>query len=57
MSPCNLNAHAERAITQSGNENITHRKVLSSNKLKSEDLSIKIASIHKVEALKQFVDD
>jgi hypothetical protein len=57
MSSCNLNAHAERAITHSGNENITHRKVLSSNKLKSGDLGIKIASIHEVEALKQFVDD
>ncbi|KAH4132227.1 hypothetical protein HBH45_181790 [Parastagonospora nodorum] len=44
---CILNAHAERTITQSGNENITHRKVISSNQLKSRDLSIKTAGVHK----------
>jgi hypothetical protein len=35
MNPRNLNAHVERAITQSGNENIDSIKVLSSNQLRS----------------------
>jgi hypothetical protein len=57
MNPCNLNAHVERAIRQSGNENISSIKVLSSNQLKSGDLSIKTATINETEALKQFADD
>ena len=57
MNPRNLNAHVERAIAQSGNENIVRIKVLSSNQLKSGDLSIKTASSNEVEALKQFADD
>jgi hypothetical protein len=57
MNPRSLNAHVERAITQSGNENITSIKVLSSNQLKSGDLSIKTATSHEAEALKQFADD
>jgi hypothetical protein len=52
MNPRNLNAHVERAIAQSGNENITSIKVLSSNQLRSGDLSI-----NEAEALKQFADD
>jgi hypothetical protein len=57
MNPRNLNAHVERAIRQSGNENISSIKVLSSNQLKSGDLSIKTATINETEALKQFADD
>ena len=57
MNPHNLNARVERAIAQSGNENIASVKVLSSNLLRSGDLSIKTASNNEVEALKQFADD
>ena len=57
MNPRNLNAHVERAIAQSGNENIASIKVLSSNQLKSGDLSIKTATSTDTEALKQFADD
>jgi hypothetical protein len=57
MNPRNLNAHVERAITQSGNENISGIKVLSSNQLRSGDLSIKTATSNETEALKQFADD
>jgi hypothetical protein len=57
MNPRNLNAHVERAIAQSGNENISGIKVLSSNQLRSGDLSIKTATSNETEALKQFADD
>jgi hypothetical protein len=57
MNPRNLKAHVERAIAQSGNENIASIKILSSNQLKSGDLSIKTATSSEVEALKQFADD
>jgi hypothetical protein len=57
MNPRNLNAHVERAIAQSGNEHINSIKVLSSNQLKSGDLSIRTATNKEVEALKQFADD
>ena len=57
MNPRNLNAHVERAIAQSGNENIDSIKVLSSNQLRSGDLSIRTATSKEVEALKQFADD
>ena len=40
MNPRNLNAHVERAIRQSGNEQITGIKVISANQLKSGDLSV-----------------
>ncbi|KAI0573830.1 hypothetical protein Alg130_09943, partial [Pyrenophora tritici-repentis] len=50
MNPRNLNAHVERAIAQSGNENIAHIKVLSSNQLKIGDLSIKTATSREVAA-------
>jgi hypothetical protein len=52
MNPRNLNAHVERAIAQSGNENISNIKVLSSNQLRSGDLSIKTATSNETEALK-----
>lgn len=57
MNPRNLKAHVERAIEQSGNENIANVKIVSSNQLKSGDLSIKTASSSEVEALRQFADD
>jgi hypothetical protein len=57
MNPRNLKAHVERAIEQSGNENITNIKIVSSNQLKSGDLSIKTANSNEVEALQQFADD
>jgi hypothetical protein len=57
MNPRNLNAHVERAIAQSGNENISGIKVLFSNQLRSGDLSIRTATSKETEALKQFADD
>ena len=42
MSPRNLKAYVERAITQSGNENIVNIKILSSNQLQSGDLMDKL---------------
>jgi hypothetical protein len=42
---------------QGGNENIVNVKIVSSNQLKSGDLSIKTASSSEVEALRQFADD
>jgi hypothetical protein len=52
-----LEAHVERAIEQSGNENLVGVRVMSSNQLKSEDLSIKTAGSNEVEAPQQFADD
>lgn len=52
MNPYNLKAHEERALAQSGNENLVNVKMVSSNQLKSGDLSIKTASSNEVEALK-----
>ncbi|KAH4179858.1 hypothetical protein HBH42_249710 [Parastagonospora nodorum] len=57
MNPGNLKAHVERAIDQSGNENIVNVKIVSANQLKSGDLSIKTAASNEVEALRQFADD
>ncbi|KAF2245047.1 hypothetical protein BU26DRAFT_490157 [Trematosphaeria pertusa] len=57
MNSRNLKAHVERAIEQSGNENITNTKIVSSNQLKSGDLSIKTANNNEAEALQQFADD
>jgi hypothetical protein len=51
MNPRNLNLHVQRAIEQSGNKNIASVKIVSSNQLKSGDLSIKTASSSEVEAL------
>jgi hypothetical protein len=51
MSPRNLKAHVERAIEQSGNENIANVKTVSSNELKSRDLSGKAATSTEAEAL------
>jgi hypothetical protein len=57
MNPRNLKVHVERAIEQSRNENIANVKIVSSNQLKSGDLSIKTATSNEVEALRQFADD
>jgi hypothetical protein len=57
MNPGNLTLHIQRAIEQSGNKNIASVKIVSSNQLKSGDLSIKTASSSEVEALRQFADD
>jgi tellurite resistance protein len=57
MNPSNLKLHVQRAIEQSGNENIASVKTVSSNQLKSGDLSIKTASSSEVEALRQFAED
>jgi predicted RNase H-like HicB family nuclease len=57
INPSNLKLHVQRAIEQSGNENIASVKIVSSNQLKSGDLSIKTASSSEVEALRQFADD
>jgi hypothetical protein len=57
MNPSNLKLHVQRAIEQSGNESIASVKIVSSNQLKSGDLSIKTASSSEVEALRQFADD
>lgn len=56
MNPRNLNVFVERAITQSRIKNTNIIKVLSSNWLKSGDLSIETATSTKAEALKQFAD-
>jgi hypothetical protein len=57
MNPCNLKAHIKRAIKQSSNKNIIGIKIISSNQLKSSDLSVKAATSTKVKALQQFVDN
>jgi hypothetical protein len=57
MKPHILNAHIERAIAQSVNDNIARIKILSSNQLKSGDFNSKTATSNKVEVLKQFADD
>jgi hypothetical protein len=57
MNSSNLRLYVQRAIKQSGNENIANVKIVLSNQLKSGDLSIKTASSSKVEALRQFADD
>jgi hypothetical protein len=49
MNPSNLKVHVQRAIEQSSNENIVNVKIVSSNQLKSGDLSVKTASSSEVE--------
>lgn len=56
MNLRNLEAHVERAIEQSRNENIIGVKIVSSNQLKSGDLSVKAATSTEIEALRQFAD-
>ena len=55
-NPSNLKAHVERAIQQSNDENIAGVGVLSSNQLKSGDLSIRTASSNEIEALRKSAD-
>jgi predicted RNase H-like HicB family nuclease len=57
MNPSSHKLHVQRAIEQSGNENIASVKIVSTNQLKSGDLSIKTASSNEVEALRQYADD
>jgi hypothetical protein len=57
MNPHYLNADVERAVAQNRNEEIARIKVLSSNQLRSGDLSIKTATSNKAEALEQFADN
>ncbi|KAK3109438.1 hypothetical protein LTR53_017312 [Teratosphaeriaceae sp. CCFEE 6253] len=51
MNPRNLKAHVERAIANSGNEQIMSVKVMSSNQLKSGDLSIRTTNSAEAQAL------
>jgi hypothetical protein len=44
MNPRNLISHVQRALEQSQNEHNAHVKVMSSNQLKSGDLSLRTAS-------------
>ncbi|KFA81766.1 hypothetical protein S40288_09638 [Stachybotrys chartarum IBT 40288] len=57
MTPRALKAHIDHAIEQSGNEHIAKIKTVSTNQLKSGDLSIKTATTADMEALRQFSGD
>jgi hypothetical protein len=57
MTPRALKAHIDHAIEQSENTHITGIKVVSTNQLKSGDLSIKAATTADMEALRQFAGD
>jgi hypothetical protein len=57
MSPRSLKSHIDHAIEQSNNEPIEKIKVVSSNQLKSGDLSIKTATTTDMIALRQFAED
>jgi hypothetical protein len=57
MNPRNLKSHIERALEQSQNEHIAHVKIMSSNQLKSRDLSLRTATTSETKALRQFADD
>jgi hypothetical protein len=57
INPHYLNADIECAIAQNGNESIARIKVLSSNQLRSGDLSIKTATSNKAVALEQFANN
>ena len=52
-----LNAHVERAIQRSGNESLTGIKVMSSNQLKSGDLSIRATGSTEAQALRAHTSD
>ena len=53
MNPRNLKAHIERAIAQSGSERIKNIRIMSSNQLKSGDLSIRTATSGETHALRE----
>ncbi|KAK0258108.1 hypothetical protein LTR35_018188, partial [Friedmanniomyces endolithicus] len=57
MNPRNLIAHVERAIQSSGNEHIMNVEVMSSNQLKSGDLSIRTISNSEAQTLRSHADD
>jgi ribosomal protein L20 len=57
INPRNLKSHIERALEQSQNKHITHMKIISSNQLKSRDLSLRTATTSETKALRQFTDD
>lgn len=57
MSPRSLKTHIDHAIEQSNNKHIEKIKVVSSNQLKSGDLSIKTATTTDMVALRQFAED
>jgi hypothetical protein len=57
MNPRNLKSHVERALEQSQNEHIALVKIMSSNQLKSGDLSLRTATTSETQALRQFADD
>ena len=57
MNPRNLMSHVQRALEQSQNEHIAHMKIMSSNQLKSGDLSLRTATASETQALRQFADD
>ena len=57
MNPRNLMSHVQRALEQSQNEHITQVKIMSSNQLKSGDLSLRTATTSETQALRQFADD
>lgn len=57
MNTRNLKAHVDRAVEQSNNGHIKGTKVLSTNQLKSGDLSIKTATTQDMETLRQFAQD
>ncbi|RYP40778.1 hypothetical protein DL767_001424 [Monosporascus sp. MG133] len=50
-------AHIDRSIEQGSNEHIKNIKVVSSNQLKSGDLSIKTATAKDMETLREFTED
>lgn len=52
-----LNAHVERAIQSSGNENIASIKIMSSNQLKSGDLSIRATGSREAQMLRAHTGD
>jgi hypothetical protein len=57
MNPRSLKAHVDRATEQNGNEHIEKIKTVSTNQLKSGDLSIKTATAADMEVLRQFAED
>ena len=57
MNPRNLKSHVERALEQNQNEHIANVKIMSSNQLKSGDLSLRTATTSETQAVRQFADD
>lgn len=53
----NLNALVERALQQSGNEQVTGIKVMSANQLKSGDLSVRTIGSSEAQTLRTHAED